>query len=824
MRNTIDSNGGFAAFNGNGENVGNGQRDLRVEVRFGFLTSDQQGINEKFVDDLLKDKVERVSADSSLKDLIERLVTEVAYRKARLTPTEFLLAFERASLPELITGQFLVHYLESEKRKMEYLEMAREEYQIDDEKEKEIEASAKRKTLEFLEKSRLNGAITFYEFLNNLHRKFPYLKISKILEGEVEIKLLGKIREGFAEIAMNKYKTLYTEDKKGFVMAYMMGRVIKLDPKSGSQDFDSRVFRQVIEFVDQMGDSMESLKGESLYDLLYKESKAMSEYVEAEQIEMGRLHTRSAIEQAGLLESDHSELREKVFFDANFDVGEFYQKNIVPSIFRFNSSKFNKLKKVRLVDIIDLSPEALRQTTFSIEHLRVLKNMVDLHDKNPQEFFEMLRYHLGFNYSPRAAAFKDELVKANMDETFDVVKRKIGKNIEDALAYREEGDPIRTDCRYIPEIIDNHEIVDLMRWILNPGLFKKQFPRCAAVSKEVISHQCKVMLQEFLMVDSTIHDEAFQQVEARREMLEDFAHLGLKIRDERPIDLQFRLMEQVDEKGEVVLDKNKKPNYWVAFNNEGLEECHNGLKPEVNKEILENKDLERYEMNGEFYKVYPIEEKKFTKVKMTVPYYDVDEMGRNLDHKEEEIEMLIYSAKDRFVDSKDILSNLLSQTRGKEISDENRWMLAYPTKRDEAIFKEFLYGIEPHKIIKVEDAAEGRKINRKTRVAEKVSSSVHLKGGQDLAMAKKLDLVKKTEGKAKRKSNVLETLVQSVPNMLALYLSDNSVSAHPVYRATRAWSLMGIYFNPQVWGDKYQEYKNQGFDYQASTGKRLLKG
>ncbi|MGL5830800.1 MAG: hypothetical protein ACRCZE_01480 [Candidatus Altimarinota bacterium] len=822
MRNSIDSitNGNG---NGNGENGSNGQRDLRVEVRFGFLTREQQRISEELVLKLLRNKVERVSADTSLKDLIEILVTDVAYRKAKLTAKEIVEAFEKAGLSDLIAGKFLLYYMDEDQKNAEELELAKETYQIDDQKEEEIKVSAKKKILEFLDKNRLSGSITFFEFLNSLHIKFPYLKISELLIGEVEIKLIAKIREGFPAIARSKYKSLYEEDKKGFVMGYMMGRVIKFDQKLGEQVFDSVVFRQILEFVDQMGDSMESLNGESLYDLLYKESKAMANYVKAEQIEMRRLHTRSAIEQTGLIEGETA-VSDELFFDENFDVGEFYQRNIVPSIFRFNSKKLDKLKKVRYVDLLDLSPQALRQTTFSIEHLRMLKNMVDLYDKNPQEFFEMMRFHLGFDYSPRAIHFKDISVRENMNETFDVVKRKIGKNIEDALEYRELDDPIRVDCRYIPEIINSCELVDLMRWVLHPEIFRERFPLYKAVSDQVISHQCKVMLQEFLMVDNMIHDEAFQQVELRRELLEDFAKTGLKIREERPIELKFRLMEQVTADGEVILDKNKKPNYWVAFSNEGLEECHNGLAPEVNKEILENESLDKYEMNGEYYKVYPVEEKNFTKVKMTVPFYDTDEKGKNLGYREEEIEMLIYSAKGRFVDSKDILSNLLSQTRGKQISDENRWMLAYLTERDEKYFKEFLYGIEPHKIIKVEDAAEGRNINRKSKVAEKVSSSAHLKGGQDLAMAKKLDLVKKAEGKAKRKSNVLETLVQSVPNMLSLYLSDNSVSAHPVYRATRAWSLMGIYFNPQVWGDKYQEYKNQGFDYQASTGKRLLKG
>lgn len=821
MRNTIDSHGDVVLNgNGNGANEnGNGQRDLRVEVRFGFLTSGHE-TNEKTIDRRLKDKVERVSADSSLKDLIERLVTEVAYRESKMTPKEFLDAFDRASLPELITAKFLWYYLDEDKKNKELLQSIKEDYQVDDEKEAEIEISAKKKILEFLEKSRLDGAITFFEFLSNLHRKFPYLKIGSLLEGDVEIKLISKIREGFPKIAMSKYKALYTEDKKGFVIGYMMGRVIRLDKKLDAELFDSVVFRQILEFVDQMGDSMESLNGESLYDLLYKESKAMADYVEREQLEMVRLHTRSAIEKAGLIDNDEEEVR---FYHPEFNVGEFYKEKIVPTIFKFNSKKLGRLKKVRLVDLLDLSTQALRQSTFSLQHLSKLRSMVELHDRDPQEFFEMVRYHMGFNYSPRAVYFEDELVEENIDETFDVVKRKIGKNIEDALAYREEEDPIRNDCRYIPEIINNHKLIDLMKWLLNPANFKAKFPQYEAIADEVIIHQCKIMLQEFLMVDLAIHDEGFKQVGVRRESLQDFVRKGLEISDEKSLELKFRLMEEIDESGEVILDKKKKPNYWVAFGNEGIEECYNGLDPQVNKEILENEGLKRYEMDGKFYKVYPTEKKNFTKVKMTVPFYESDKNGKNLAKRKEQIEMLIYSAGGKFIDSKDVLSNLLSQTRGKEISDENRWMLAYPTKKDGDMFKEFLYGIEPHKIIKVEDAAEGRMINRKNKVAEKVSSSVHLKEAQDLAMAKKIDLVKKAEGKASRKANVLETLVQSVPSMLSLYLSDHSVSAHPVYRATRAWSLMGIYFNPQVWGDKYQEYKNQGFDYQYSTGKRLLK-
>ena len=57
---------------------------------------------------------------------------------------------------------------------------------------------------------------------------------------------------------------------------------------------------------------------------------------------------------------------------------------------------------------------------------------------------------------------------------------------------------------------------------------------------------------------------------------------------------------------------------------------------------------------------------------------------------------------------------------------------------------------------------------------------------------------------------ILELQAQSLESLFIHNISHFAPASHFTYRAKRAWSLMPYYFNPQVWGDRYQHYIDQG--------------
>ena len=76
---------------------------------------------------------------------------------------------------------------------------------------------------------------------------------------------------------------------------------------------------------------------------------------------------------------------------------------------------------------------------------------------------------------------------------------------------------------------------------------------------------------------------------------------------------------------------------------------------------------------------------------------------------------------------------MISQDRGKEVTDECRWMLSFADAAGQEAFKSFLYSRNPKGLVKNEDVAENRFIsNKRKKSVVTASSTSTFKKGQGL--------------------------------------------------------------------------------------------
>ncbi len=233
-------------------------------------------------------------------------------------------------------------------------------------------------------------------------------------------------------------------------------------------------------------------------------------------------------------------------------------------------------------------------------------------------------------------------------------------------------------------------------------------------------------------------------------------------------------------------------------------------------------DRSEVEHQGKKYLVYPVEFAKFKRVTMQVENVQENTSTKLLEKVIKVMEVLVYAGQNQYIHAKDELTRLLSETRGKEVSDENRWLVVPANEDDSEFLKSFMLRDHAREVVKLDDKRAGVVITtKKICNAGRTDSSKLFKNNQSWTVSKKYSwLARKPGSKSRRRlapkdavryDAVLETQAQSLEDLLIYNISDYAPSSHTVYRSQRAWKLLDIYFNPQVWGDKYREYFKRGY-------------
>jgi hypothetical protein len=178
-----------------------------------------------------------------------------------------------------------------------------------------------------------------------------------------------------------------------------------------------------------------------------------------------------------------------------------------------------------------------------------------------------------------------------------------------------------------------------------------------------------------------------------------------------------------------------------------------------------------------------------------------------------EVTALIYSGDDHLIHSKEALTRVISQDRGKEVSDESRWMLCFANIEDLNSFKAFIYGKNPKGMVKVEDAAEKRVRSNKGRTVSRTKSTSEFKKNQDFVYTVELSYpLRGSDGQIQVKKAMLESQCQRLKWLLLKNLSKYTPASHDVYRAQRSWPILfSHYFPPEIFGDRFKVFLDEGY-------------
>lgn len=816
--------------------------DSAVQVRFGYLTREENLTSEK-IDEELITRAYAESVASSLNDLIKQLVKEYAYKVARLGLAEFLERFKKNNLADVIVGSFVRSIAEMDNDPQKLAKFGNFSRGLGPEEMKKAKNYLIQTIWNNLENKNLSGAVTLYELLKDLQDRFPYVRLGEVFttafaeesvdgvqrQTNLSETVVDKINDNVGRIATEAYMERFNEDKKGFVMRFMMGRVISFDKEGKEMIFDKKKFRDLMSYLDGLGVDIESIDGVGLYEWLAEESGEMAKHVEAERLNITRKGIREDLGKLPIgVEEKSKNHQAKLFFEKGFDVEAFFSKHIAPAIYRYNSSKVKKNysnPEVSLFHGVN-SPEKMSQVIFSTGHLAFLKLLVDTAKADPEkraDFMATIRSLFGFDNSPFLKSFSNAEVQELLAYYMDIAEQKINKNLKDAMHYLKDSEnsadkEVIEASKYFPEITGCRDLAKLMEWLVYKDAFKKDFPDYAKVPNKIIHHQCLMMLKDFGFVSKRISTEEFARVVERRDVLEGYQVDKLQIRNTRNVIVRYRLMEELGEDGNC---KKSDDRYKVVYDGTKLEGFDMAQDKDLARRLMAAPDQHIIEYQGKKYFVHSIEEAKFRRVKMRVKNMQKSPTTKLLVKVVRLMEVLIYAGRNQYIHVKDELTRLLSETRGKEVSDENRWLIVPANKKDSEFLKSSLLRDHAREIIKVDDKQAGVTITtKKTPKIPRTESSELFKNNQSWTVAKKYSWPDKKRGtahKAKfdprdmiRYDAVLETQSQNLEDLLIYNISDYAPSSHTVYRVERAWKLLNIYFNPQVWGDKYRKYFKRG--------------
>lgn len=811
--------------------------DSQVKIRFGLLVRETARLTSREVDRRLLEKALRDSPGASLNDLIKTMVKEVAYGQARLSLTEFVDRFRKNKMSEAIAARFAnsLYGVDHDESLQNNGNDTLPNYNVD--ALSQIREIVRENVENFLDDNQLTSTETLYEFLKQQKTEWPMVDMSNLfLEESVGVdnkgrqfkttlreKVARKIDDSLEGIAAAAYKEKFKEDKRGFVMGFMMGRVVRYDAATKKMSFDAKEFSNLIIYLDSVDSSLSDIEGGVLYDWLYYESREMAKYVEEQKIHELRFGVRGELARAGAL--DLHEVRsmgpqERLFFEEDFDVKSFHDHYIKPALFRYHSKKLKKLKVVRDVDRFNNLHDTvnLGRSNYTMQMRQYVRDLLDMRQRSPKRFLMKLRETLGLQKSPLLKKMTNDDVEKHFRYYLGQVEEKFQRVVNEALAFRKD-QAIRDACQYPQEIMQCRDISQLLQWFVDPTSFKRQFSGHADMPNEQIGYICAMWLRDFMCTMDRMSEKEFVEAERRRNLLETDMKESLKLKVLKNVEVQFRILEELDDKG----SSYSKPRYRVAINASGLKGFFEEQDEELNQEVLARPDLKFVNWDGKKYKVYPVEQKKFKKVRMTIP---VLPMGKGVDLRKRPkpvvTEALIYSGDNHFIHVKEELTRLISQDRGKEVTDESRWMLSFADPVGQEAFKSFLLDRNPQGLIKAEDSEEGRFISNKiSQKAHGAESTKIFKEGQDFAHTLKMsyasemprELLPETGGPVfHTEKAMLETQCHNLSKLFISNLSKYTIASHDDYRAQRAWPLLfNNYFPPEFFGDQFKEFQNQGY-------------
>lgn len=814
--------------------------DPSIAVRFDYLMDTANQLSDSEIDLEMKKLIQKEGAAVSLNNMIKGMVREFGYTRARLSLAELTERFQRNRLASLISRNFANSLLDLD---TDPRIKAEQEVVLPEDAQKQVEARVVRNVLGFLKDKGLNSAVTLYQFLEQQKRRYPMVCFSELFSEYYHYpdqreedattltkKVSEKIEASFPALAAEAYLDKFKEDKRGFVMGFMMGRVIKFDGRQNRTVFDRKEFYRLMEYLDSVGANVVRFGDETLYDWLYDESRQMKAYIDERKVEAERLGVRDDLAKAGAaLDEREVKDKEKIFFASSFDVRNFYSANVMPAVFKFYSKKKAKVKGLEDADLLhdlnDVNNVGLSNYTFQLT--RYLKDLLKTGRNKPKVFMAKFREMFGFTDIPNG---ERKITQKHVDEfiavSFRRAKIKFGRLMEQALMFRED-QKAKDLLVYPKEILDCEDPVELIEYVLQPEVFVEKYPQYKEVPRYRIAFAASAFLMDFLKTSKKMVDESFLNADKRRDLAEKNLVKALRIREAKAIDIPMRVLESLDADG-----KPYRPSkYTMVFDPKGVEEFAHIMPDQEMGEVAMSQPFsenQEFSWKGEKYRVLPIEKKKFQKVKMTIAYHavELDEKTseRTYVEKKREVVALVYSGDGHLVHVKDKFDRVITDDRGKEISDECRAMFIFANQEDEDAFRKFQLTKQIRGVVKVDDHSRGRAISNKSGPKTEKASAPGFKESEHLKTAKRYLFPELVDGLTIDQNGqevqgvtismtgaTVEIQVHGLDTALINNLSKYTPADHDKYRAKRAWPVVfKYYFPPYIFGDEYKVLQDQG--------------
>lgn len=823
---------------GGNEKVRHLKVDPTVAVRFDYLMGTSSQLSDADIDLEMRKMVQKEGAAVSLNNMIKGVVREFAYTKARLSLAELVQRFQKQRLAMAISKNFTNSLLDLD---TDPRVKSEEEFYLTEDAQAELEGRVISNVLAFLRDKGLTSAVTLYQFLEQQKRRYPMICFSELFSKAFRYpeekdeqsttltnKVAEQIDESFPVLAAAAYLDKFQEDKRGFVMNFMMGRVIKYDPKQRATVFDTKEFGRLMKYLDSVGANVVRFGDETLYDWLYAESRQMKSYIDERRVESERFGVRDDLARAGAV-LDQEQEKKKPFFSNDFNVRDFYSSNIMPAVFKFYSKKKAKVTELEDVDLLhdlnDVNNVGLSNYTFQLT--RYLKDLLRTGRKNPKVFMAKFREMFGFTDIP---ATEKKINQKHVDEfiavSFRRAKIKFNRIMEQGLRFRHDEQAAKL-MTYPREILDCEDLLELIDYVLHPEEFQKKYPKYANMPKYRIAFAASAFLMDFLKTSKKMVDEDFLEAEERRRLSEENMVRALQIKERKSMNIPMRVVECLDDNGKEFSPSKK----TMVFDANGIEEFAHIMKDREMADFLIKNTVAEDEIfvwKGAKYRVLPIEKKKFEKVKMVITYHTVkidEKTGERIYVEEKrEVVALIYSGDGNLVHLKDEYDRMITDDRGKEISDECRAMVILANPEDEAAFRKFQLTKQIRGVVKVDDHSRGRSISTKSGLKHEKASAAGFKENERFKTAKKYIYPELVEGMTVDKegkkvsgmtistrSATVEYQVHGLDTALIYNLSKYTQADHDKYRAKRAWPLLfKYYFPPYIFGDEYKILQDQG--------------
>jgi len=661
------------------------------------------------------------------------------------------------------------------------------------------------------------------KFLESKKRLYPDINIHQLFDDEMQEFLIQQINRAAEKIISERFDGMFEkeemdyvdeedlgpgrwagetapdkirkEKRQNFILGYIFSRAITLDEK-GKAKIDRESLRKLVEFLDAHRYPLECL-----YMLVYAELKKWGEVRTLRE----KTHREVSAETPEALGGAEVEVPPADFafdiFLSKFD--RFFAMHFTPLIQEVRSKKLRP-DKLHLVDVTNISPIGMAKSLLPEREVNPIRERADMVRESEKKYLAVIRRYFNYEHLP-GASVKDAEVKSEIADQLGKAAAQIKYTIDSALRNYDKNDPIHHEFRFLPEIKDCRDLKALLIWLSDAKAFKDEYPQHRKVPNKIILHQVRKMIELLLFYRKHAFKDSYKRSKKHRDDMEFQLKgaLGIEDAEIEPVTVHFRIGLVVDPS--TGKPRGKIPEYKVFREPE-----HELMHKDVDREVF-------YSEGGKTYRVFPVEEKIFLKVKAHIPL--VEKPNDNGESPTMEAELLWYGGDGHMLHCKEIESLLSKVLRNyndpKEPKDDVRGAVAVSTKEVYEAFKAFLY--EDYSSgdtdIEIEDKGEFRYINvNGAREKNRSEGSGIFSKMQEYSGKNYGTLAQRTEGGKLDYSHVnFELQVGSLDAML-INISEYTVSSHSHrYTPQREFkNLFRYFFPPVLYGKKFAEYKLRG--------------